>query len=154
MKRILDLHRITSTSFLATLAGGFALAASSAALAQDSPLPEGFETQSIVDTTTTRDGDALRWPEGEPKIVSVIGTIEPGGRTPLHQHPVPTFVYVLEGEVELRTEGGDPQVYSEGGAYIESLDRDHQLFNETDAPARVLVVFVTADGTRTTVAAN
>jgi quercetin dioxygenase-like cupin family protein len=154
MKQLLDIDRIASTSFLAALAGGFALAASSAAFAQDSPLPEGFDTQSIINTTTTRDGDPLRWPEGNPQIVSVIGTIEPGGRTPLHQHPVPTFVYVLEGEVELRTEGGDPYVYGEGEAYIEALDRDHQLFNETDAPARILVVFVTAEGTPTTVAAN
>lgn len=125
-----------------------------AALAQDDALPEGFQTEPVLKTTTTRDGDAIVWPEGTPEIVSVIGTIEPGGRTPLHQHPVPVFVYVLEGEVELRTEGGDPHTYGTGEAYIEALNRDHQLFNVTDSDAQVLVVFAAAEGQPTTVASE
>ncbi|MBF8223096.1 cupin domain-containing protein [Halomonas sp. 328] len=122
------------------------------ALAQDTALPAGFETEPVLKTTTTRDGDPIAWPQGTAEIVSVIGTIEPGGRTPLHQHPVPVFVYVLEGEVELRTEGGDPYTYGAGEAYIEALNRDHQLFNMTDSDAKVLVVFVAAEGEPTTVA--
>ncbi|MGR4067170.1 cupin domain-containing protein [Billgrantia sp. C5P2] len=125
-----------------------------AALAQDDALPAGFETQPVLKTTDTRDGDAIAWPDGTPEIVSVIGTIEPGGRTPLHQHPVPVYVYVLEGEVELRTEGGDPHTYATGEAYVEALNRDHQLFNVTDSEARVLVVFAAAQGQPTTVASE
>ncbi|MCE9665789.1 cupin domain-containing protein [Halomonas sp. M5N1S17] len=125
-----------------------------AALAQDDALPEGFQTEPVLKTTTTRDGDAIVWPEGTPEIVSVIGIIEPGGRTPLHQHPVPVFVYVLEGEVELRTEGGDPHTYGTGEAYIEALNRDHQLFNVTDSDAKILVVFAAAEGQPTTVASE
>ncbi|MCE8003450.1 cupin domain-containing protein [Billgrantia ethanolica] len=122
------------------------------ALAQDNALPEGFATSPVLKTTVTRDGDTIAWPEGTPEIVSVIGTIEPGGRTPLHQHPVPVYVFVLEGEVELRTEGGDPHVYGTGEAYVEALNRDHQLFNVSDSDARILVVFAAAEGQPTTVA--
>ncbi|MCE8018006.1 cupin domain-containing protein [Halomonas sp. MCCC 1A17488] len=136
------------------IALAFGLAAAlpvGAAFAQDDALPAGFETSPVLKTTATRDGDAIAWPDGTPEIVSVVGTIEPGGRTPLHQHPVPVYVYVLEGEVELRTEGGDPQVYGTGEAYVEALNRDHQLFNVTDSDARVLVVFAGAQGQPTTV---
>lgn len=125
-----------------------------AAFAQDDALPAGFETEPVLKTTETRDGDAIAWPDGTPEIVSVIGTIEPGGRTPLHQHPVPVYVYVLEGEVELRTEGGDPHTYGTGEAYVEALNRDHQLFNVTDSDARVLVVFAAAQEQPTTVASE
>ncbi|MDI5934543.1 cupin domain-containing protein [Halomonas kalidii] len=126
-----------------------------AALAQDDDaLPAGFQTEPVLKTTTTRDGDAIAWQQGTPEIVSVIGTIEPGGRTPLHQHPVPVFVYILEGEVELRTEGGDPHVYGPGEAYIEALNRDHQLFNVSDSDAKVLVVFAGTEGQPTTVASE
>jgi quercetin dioxygenase-like cupin family protein len=124
------------------------------ASAQDDALPAGFATTPVISTGVTRDGDPLVYPSGTPAIISVIGTIEPGGRTPLHQHPVPVYVYILEGEVELRTDGGDPFRYTAGEAYIEALNRDHQLFNVGDAPARVLVVFVGQDGTPTTVAAQ
>jgi quercetin dioxygenase-like cupin family protein len=126
----------------------------SVAVAQDQALPEGFETQSVLNTGETRDGDTIVYPDGTAQVISVIGTIEPGGRTPLHQHPVPTYVYVLEGQVELRTEGGDPHVYHQGEAYIEALNRDHQLFNTTEEPARVLVVFIGEEGTPTTIASG
>jgi quercetin dioxygenase-like cupin family protein len=126
----------------------------SASLAQDAALPQGFKAQALLKTDQTRDGDPLRYPGGTPQITSVIGTIEPGGRTPLHQHPVPTYVYVLEGQVELRTEGRDPHVYKTGEAYVEALNRNHQLFNAGGAPAKVLVVFVGEAGTATTIAAK
>jgi quercetin dioxygenase-like cupin family protein len=124
------------------------------ASAQDNPLPAGFKTTPVVSTGVTRDGDPLVYPSGTPAIISVIGEIEPGGRTPLHQHPVPVYVYILEGEVELRTDGGNPFRYAAGEAYIEALNRDHQLFNVGDSPAKVLVVFVGEDGMPTTVAAQ
>lgn len=144
---------ISATPFLAALA--LAGVAAQSGASSPGPLPEGFETVSVLKTGATRDGEPITYPAaGEAEITSVIGTIEPGGRTPLHQHPVPTYVYVLEGEVELETEGGAPQVYAAGQAYIESLDRNHQLFNRSDAPARVLVVFVGAQGMPTTIAAQ
>jgi quercetin dioxygenase-like cupin family protein len=154
MKAISKDVTLRSAGLAIGLAAGLSLAGSGVVLAQDSPLPEGFETQPLLDATTTRDNDPIAWPDADPRIISVIGTIEPGGRTPLHQHPVPTFVYVLEGAVELRTEGGDPRAYAEGEAYIEALDRDHQLFNVTDEEARVLVVFIAGDGVPTTVASQ
>jgi quercetin dioxygenase-like cupin family protein len=147
------MHGIRTTNLLLTLSLAAVLPATSV-LSQDSPLPEGFETEPVLRTTETRDGDPLEWPAGRPEIVSVIGTIEPGGQTPLHQHPVPVFVYIMEGEVELRTEGDEPHTYRAGDAYIESLNRDHQLFNIGDTPVRALVVFVAEEGEPTTVAAE
>jgi quercetin dioxygenase-like cupin family protein len=126
----------------------------SGALGQGDALPKGFKTEPLLKTGETRDGDSLHYPKGKPQITSVVGTIEPGGRTPLHQHPVPAYVYILEGQVELRTAGRDPRVFRRGEAYIEALNRDHQLFNAGDAPAKVLVVFVGEDGSPTTVAAK
>ncbi len=145
------MHAFTGSLFGLGLAVALPFAG---AAAQEMALPEGFETESLLKSTETRDGDALAYPEGTPQITSVIGTIEPGGRTPLHQHPVPTFVYVLEGDVELRTEGREPHKFETGQAYIEAIDRDHQLFNAGDQPAKVLVVFAGAEGTPTTIASG
>jgi quercetin dioxygenase-like cupin family protein len=130
----------------------FAQAASGTA---DQALPAGFETKALVKTGETRDKQPIVYPKTEkPEIISVIGTIQAGGRTPLHEHPVPTYVYVLEGEVELQSEGGTPHRYKAGEAYIEALNHKHQLFNKSSAPAKVLVVFVGEAGKPTTVAAK
>lgn len=124
----------------------FALTAPLPALAQDSPLPEGFTTEPVIKSTTNRDGNPITLPAGTPEITSVIGILEPDGQTPLHQHPVPVYVYVLEGEVELRTEGGEPQRYAAGEAWIESQGDMHQAHNVGDSPARLLIVIVGEEG--------
>ena len=72
----------------------------------------------------------------------------------LHQHPVPVFVYVLEGEVELRTEGGEAQRYGTGQSWIESQNRQHQAFNVAAVPSRLLVVFMGEEGQPLTIAAE
>ena len=140
------------------LAGLILVGSSVGAFAQQggsNPLPEGFETKPLLKTGETRDKDPIKYPDGRPELTSVIGVIQPNGRTPLHEHPIPTFVYVLEGEVELQTEGGSPQRYKAGGAYIESLNKKHQLHNVSgSSPARVLVIFIGEEGKATTVAAK
>lgn len=126
-----------------------------AAAGADQALPSGFKAEPLLKTGQTRDNEPIVYPQTDkPEIVSVIGTIEPGGRTPLHEHPVPVYVYVLEGEVELRTEGGEPHQYKTGEAYIEALNQKHQLFNTGDGPAKILVVFISEEGKPTTVAAQ
>ena len=123
--------------------------------AADQSLPSGFETKPLVKTSETRDKQPIVYPKTDkPEIISVIGTIQAGGRTPLHEHPVPTYVYVLEGEVELQSEGGQPHRYKAGEAYIEALNHKHQLINKSNAPAKVLVVFVGEAGKPTTIAAK
>jgi quercetin dioxygenase-like cupin family protein len=148
------LNGLLATAFSLLVAAGLSTALPRPSLAQDNTLPAGFATQPVLKATVTRDNEPIAYPAGKPEIISVIGTIEPGGRTPLHMHPVPVYVYILEGEVELRSEGGEPHRYKPGEAYVEALNRDHQLFNVGGAPARVLVVFVGEEGSPTTVAAK
>lgn len=50
-------------------------------VAQDDPLPEGFETQSLIKSSVSRVGDPIVYPTGTPEVVSVIGTLAKDGRT-------------------------------------------------------------------------
>ena len=126
----------------------------STAVAQDDALPSGFAAEPVLKATNTADGDPLQLPQGTVEIISVIGTIEPQGRTARHQHPVPVFVYVLEGELEVQTEGGEPRSYKTGEAFMESVNQWHQAFNRTDGQTKILVVFMGEQGKPTTVAAE
>ena len=118
-------------------------------------LPSGFEAQPVLKTSETADGDPLAFPQTDKvEIVSVTGTIQPDGRTARHQHPVPVFVYVLEGSLEVQTEGKEARTYNVGSAFMESVNQWHQAFNKGDAPAKILVVFMGEQGKPTTVAAE
>lgn len=140
----------TSTSLVLVLSAATAQQAQQSDV--DQALPSGFTTEPVLRSSETADGDPLSFPEGENvEIISVIGTIEPGGRTPRHQHPVPVYVYVLEGELEVQTEGGEPRTYEKGEAFLESVDQWHQAFNKGSEPTRILVVFMGEQGQPTTV---
>jgi len=107
---------------------------------------------SYPQSGTTADGDPLAYPvSGSPELVSVLGVLEPGGQTALHQHPVPVYVYVLEGMLTVKTEGGEPRDYKGGDAFLESVNRWHQAFNPGESQTRLLVVFLGQSGTPTTV---
>ena len=123
---------------------------------EDNPvLPKGFQTTPVLKGSQTASGMKLQYPQTDKaEIVSVTGVIEAGGRTSLHQHPVPVFVYVLEGALTVKAEGGDPRVYEAGQAFLEDVNHWHQGFNETDKPAKVLVVFMGEEGKPTTIAAK
>lgn len=134
------------------LAGaGVFLLAHSGAWGQDSALPKGFKATPLLKSVKTADGDALAYPKtGTPEIVSVIGVLEPGGRTALHQHPVPVYVYVMQGTLEVQTEGEAVRKYKAGQAFLESVGRWHQAFNKTKKPVKLLVVFMGEEGKPTT----
>lgn len=145
-------HNVTT---ITVLAGILLISTNPGTVRAQDALPAGFKTQPLLKTGQTRDKQPIAYPKTDkPEMISVIGTIEPGGRTPLHEHPVPTYVYVLEGELELQSHGGEPHRYKAGDAYIEALNHKHQLFNKGNVPAKVLVVFVGEEGKPTTIAAQ
>ena len=116
-----------------------------------SPLPKGFSAVPVLKSGKTADGDPLTYLQtAKPEIVSVIGTLEAKGQTALHRHPVPVFVYLLEGQIAVETEGKERRQYKAGEAFLESVNMWHQAFNEGDQPAKLLVVFMGEEGKPTT----
>lgn len=123
--------------------------------AGDEALPKGFQTTPVLKGSQTASKMPLEYPKtGKAEIVSVIGRLEPGGRTALHQHPVPVYVYVLEGTLTVQAQGGEAREYKPGQAFLEDVNHWHQAFNKTGAPVKILVVFLGEEGKPTTVAAK
>lgn len=142
---------IAAISSLILLVTGSAAQAAS----DDEALPKGFKTTPVLKGTQTASNVKLEYPKtGKAEIVSVIGELEPGGRTARHQHPVPVFVYVLEGTLTVQAEGGQPREYRPGQAFLEDVNHWHQAFNKTSAPVKILVVFLGEEGKPTTVSAR
>jgi quercetin dioxygenase-like cupin family protein len=75
-------------------------------------------------------------------------TIAPGASGSRHRHPGPTFVYVLEGAVEIELEGAPAKTYRAGETFYED---PHQLNISTRngskaEPARILVYHLSHQG--------
>jgi quercetin dioxygenase-like cupin family protein len=129
------------------ISASFVLFLSSTALAADSDKTAvGLEAKEILKTTQTVVGGSLKYPaSGVPEVSSAIVTIQPGGHTALHQHPVVTVVCVLEGEAELHV-GEKVFHYKAGDSWVEPIDTPNQLFNPGSVPTKNLVVFVGEQG--------
>jgi quercetin dioxygenase-like cupin family protein len=114
----------------------------------------GFELKPVLKSTETNVGGPLTYPNtGKPEITSAIATYEPGGHSNLHQHPVVTFVYVLEGEIDLHV-GEQVFHYKAGEAWIEPINVLNQAFNAGSGQAKVLIVFAGEEGKPNAVAAQ
>lgn len=122
------------------------LAAAPIAFAQDSAAAVGVSREAVLDTATNLAGEAITFPTGAAHMTAEMVTFEPGGHTALHQHPVPSFVYVLEGELEVRIEGQEPMRFGPGQAFMEPQDSTMQAFNLAEGPTRLLVVYSGAEG--------
>jgi quercetin dioxygenase-like cupin family protein len=127
----------------------------SAQAADDQALPKGFKTTPVLKSGLTAGKMPIEYPKaGKAEIISVIGELEPGGRTALHQHPVPVFVYVLEGTLTVQAQDALAREYRPGQAFLEDVNHWHQAYNRGEGPVKILVVFVGEAGKPTTVNAK
>ena len=102
---------------------------------------------SLLSTTQTVLGQAIVYPAEAPaKVDAAIVSMQPGEETGWHQHDVPMFGYILEGEVTVTYAGKGTHVYRQGDALIEAIDIPHNGRNTGNGPARILAVFMGADG--------
>lgn len=106
----------------------------------------------LLASQTTIIGQPIAYPTGAPaKITSAIVTMLPGEATGWHQHDVPMFGYILEGEVTVDYGAKGTHVYRQGDAVIEAVDWPHNGRNTGTVPARILAVFMGAKGIPNTV---
>ena len=93
--------------------------------------------------------------EGREQLVLEV-TLPPGADSPPHRHNAHTFVYVLEGTVEMQVKGGELKRLGPGGHFYENPDDIHTVSrNVSDTePAKILVVFIKMKGAPVTVPAE
>ena len=93
--------------------------------------------------------------EGREQLVLEV-TLPPGADSPPHRHNAHTFVYVLEGTVEMQVKGGELQRLGPGGSFYENPDDIHTVsrnVSDTES-AKILVVFIKMKGAPVTVPAE
>ena len=68
----------------------------------------------------------------------------PGAGTPPHTHPADTFVYVLQGAIEMQVAGGELKVLKQGDTFYEKPTDRHVVSRNASKTerAKFLVMFV------------
>jgi quercetin dioxygenase-like cupin family protein len=109
--------------------------------------PIGLTLTPVLETTMTFTGQPIRFPQGESQLVAVLAEVAPGGQVGRHMHPVPLFVYMLEGTLTIEMEGHGTHAFQPGQGFAEVTHTWHNGRNLGDKPARFLIVFSGQKGT-------
>lgn len=104
----------------------------------------------LLQTTTTWEGGAIAYPEGEAEVTAVILRIEEGQEPPFHCHPVPTLGYVLTGVVQVETKDGRTRRIAQGESVVEVMNTVHRGI-AIEAPVEIIVFYAGAKGIPNTV---
>ena len=106
-----------------------------------------FSYTPILQSGATVAGVAIAYPKTDSAEVTALRVeVGPGRETGRHMHPFPTFVYVLEGAINVEMEGGAARSYKAGDSFLEVVNTWHNGRNNGAAPAKLLVVFVGVHG--------
>lgn len=109
------------------------------------------EVDTLLVTSVTILGRPFSYPTHEPaKVTAAIVTMPPGGTTGWHEHPVPLFAYILEGEVTVDYGTHGKRIYRKGDSLIEAINTAHDGHNSGQGIARILAVFIGAAGVENT----
>jgi quercetin dioxygenase-like cupin family protein len=108
-----------------TLASALALSlllsgAATIAVAQPTQTgPVGLTLTPVLETATTITGQPIRFPQGDNQFTAVLAEVAPGGQVGRHMHPVPLFVYMLEGTLSIEMDGHGTHTFSAGQGFAE-----------------------------------
>lgn len=106
----------------------------------------------LLATSETVIGQAFAYPAGVPKVTAAIVALAPGQATGWHRHDAPLFAYMLEGELTVDYGPEGVRVYGPGDAFLEAFRTRHDGVSTGAGDARLLAVFMGAEGVANTVA--
>jgi quercetin dioxygenase-like cupin family protein len=103
---------------------------------------------SLPDLNTTTAGEPLHYlSTPDPVVSSDILTVPPGKVSRWMVHPVPAYLYVLQGGLTLEFSDGKRQTFHTGEALLQSQTKWHRGRNDGQTPLRFLAVFLGSKGT-------
>jgi quercetin dioxygenase-like cupin family protein len=99
----------------------------------------------LAKTSLSWDGSRLPdYPKGAPEVTILRIKIAPGGRLPLHRHPVINAGVLLNGELTVVTENNRTLHLKAGDAIVEIVNKWHYGKNEGKEMAEIIVFYAGA----------
>jgi quercetin dioxygenase-like cupin family protein len=106
---------------------------------------------SLLKTTSGWDGKQIVYPEGQAELTALLVEIAPGESTGWHQHPVPSFGFLLEGTLEITLMDGRVKRLESGEALSEVTETMHIGRAVSKTPVKIVVFYAGAVGKALTV---
>lgn len=106
----------------------------------------------LAKTSASWDGKPTVYPAGAAEVTTLVVELAAGAQTGWHEHPVPSFAYVIEGALEVTREGGATKVLRAGETLSEVVGTLHNGRALDGKPVKLLVLYTGAAGQTLTIA--
>ena len=105
----------------------------------------------LLKTTSGWDGKQIVYPEGQAELTALLIEIAPGESTGWHQHPVPSFAFLLDGILEITLTDGRVKRMQPGEALSEVTDTMHIGRALSKTPVKLVVFYAGSVGKALTI---
>jgi quercetin dioxygenase-like cupin family protein len=95
----------------------------------------------LLKTTASWNGQPLTYPAGQAEVTGLLVEIAPGGETGWHEHPIPSFGLLLQGELEVTLKDGQVKRLRVGEALAEVVDTLHNGRNVGQETVKIMVSY-------------
>ncbi len=97
--------------------------------------------KTLLRTSTNTAGQEIVYPhDGKAEVSILIVTVPPGKQTGWHQHPVPLFGYVLQGQITVELADGRKNTFHQGDPLAECVNMLHNGTNDGKEVTKLLIV--------------
>ena len=105
----------------------------------------------LLKTTSGWDGKQIVYPEGQAELTALLIEIAPGESTGWHQHPVPSFAFLLDGILEITLTDGRLKRMQAGEALSEVTNTMHIGRALSKTPVKLVVFYAGSVGKALTI---
>ena len=106
----------------------------------------GIRVETGLKTDSSWDGGQIKYPRGDAEVTGLVIEVDPGMETGWHRHEIPSFAYILSGELEVRTEDGATKLLKTGDMLAEVVGVVHNGRNVGKETVRLVVFYAGAKG--------
>ena len=112
---------------------------------------ENIESQKLLETTTSWNGNPIPKIEGQPKVTISKVIIPPNKELPKHLHPVITTGVMLKGELTITDDKQQQITIKEGDVLVEVSNTIHFGKNTGDTDVEIVVFYIGEKDTPVTI---
>lgn len=105
-----------------------------------------IQASTVLRAETSWDGKPIEYPAGKAVVTGMVIEIAPGAETGWHSHSIPSFAFILEGELEVRLKNGSVNRLKAGEALAEVVNTLHNGRNVGSGPLKLVVFYTGAVG--------
>jgi quercetin dioxygenase-like cupin family protein len=105
----------------------------------------------LIETDASWERTKIIYPNGDTKITALLVEMQPYSKMQMHYHEVPSFGYILEGEITVQSESGDIKTFSKGDVVIEMINKRHSGVNPGNTVTKFIVFYMGTEDLKNTI---